>query len=169
MKKIKFITLLFTIIFLTPSLTFADTPYFLDFKYILNKSTAGNKAQVFLKNKLENGIKKIQVKEKEIQEEEKKIIATKKIISPEDYRKKVTKLRTKVSSLQKERNELLQSVSKQRIAARNKLLKSLNPIIQEYMKKNSISIVFPKNQILIGNIEMDITNDIMDLVNNNLE
>ena len=66
MKKIKFITLLLTIIFLTPSLTFADTPYFLDFKYILNKSTAGNKAQVFLKNKLENGIKKIQVKEKEM-------------------------------------------------------------------------------------------------------
>ncbi len=168
MKKIKFITLLLTIIFLTPSLTFADTPYFLDFKYILNKSTAGNKAQVFLKNKLENGIKKIQVKEKEIQEEEKKIIATKKIISPEDYRKKVTKLRTKVSSLQKERNELLQSVSKQRIAARNKLLKSLNPIIQEYMKEKKIRMVVDKKSLLLADESLNITEDIIGLLNKKL-
>ena len=48
-------------------------------------------------------------------------------------------------------------------------LANVTPIIQEYMKKNSISIVLPKNQILIGDIEMDITNDIMNLVNNNLK
>ena len=48
-------------------------------------------------------------------------------------------------------------------------LANVNPIIQEYMKKNSISIILPKNRIFIGNIEVDITNDIMDLVNNNLK
>ena len=41
----------------------------------------------------------------------------------------------------------------------------INPIIQEYMKDNSISIVLPKNQIFMGNVEMDITNDIIELVN----
>ena len=30
----------------------ADIPYYLDFKYILNESTAGKKAQEKLKNKL---------------------------------------------------------------------------------------------------------------------
>ena len=30
----------------------AETPYFLDFKLILNESVAGKKAQSFLKNKL---------------------------------------------------------------------------------------------------------------------
>ena len=50
----------------------ADTPYFLDFKYILNESEAGKKAQTFLKNKLETGIKDLKNKEKKIQEEEKK-------------------------------------------------------------------------------------------------
>ena len=42
----------------------ADTPYFLDFKKILNQSEAGKKAQTFLKNKLDKGIKNIKDKEK---------------------------------------------------------------------------------------------------------
>ena len=42
----------------------AETPYFLDFKSILNQSDAGKKAQSFLKNKLESGIKNINEKQK---------------------------------------------------------------------------------------------------------
>ena len=41
----------------------ADAPVYLDFKYILNQSDAGKKAQQSLKNKLDGGIKKIQAKE----------------------------------------------------------------------------------------------------------
>ena len=50
---------------------YADTPHFLDFKYILNESDAGKKAQSFLKKNLEGGIKSLKDKEKKIQEEEK--------------------------------------------------------------------------------------------------
>ena len=117
---------------------FAEMPYYVDFKYILNQSEAGKKAQLTLKNKLEGGIKKIKIKEKNIQEEEKKIIAQKKIISAEEYKKKVNQLRSKVSVLQKERNKLLDSVSKQRLNARSQLLKNLNPIIREYMVEKKL-------------------------------
>ena len=55
MKKIN--KILMVIFFsLLSQIIFADTPYFLDFKYILNKSTAGEKAQIYLKKKLEKGI-----------------------------------------------------------------------------------------------------------------
>ena len=74
-KKILFLIFFFS--YFNQSL-YAETPYFLDFKFILNESTAGKKAQTFLKNKLENGIKNIQNKQKKIQEEEKKIIQKKK-------------------------------------------------------------------------------------------
>ena len=66
----------------------ADTPHFIDFKYILNESEAGKKAQTFLKNKLEKGFKDIREKEKKIQDEEKKIIQQKKLVSAEEYKKK---------------------------------------------------------------------------------
>ena len=50
----------------------ADMPYYLDFKYILNNSIAGKKAQDNLQKKLKDGIKSLNSKEKSLQEEEKK-------------------------------------------------------------------------------------------------
>ena len=74
--KFKILTI-FIAIFLYSSNVIADSSYFLDFKKILNQSEAGKKAQDFLKNKLDKGIKDIKSKEKKIQEEEKKNNSTK--------------------------------------------------------------------------------------------
>ena len=148
---------------------YAEVPYFIDFKYILNQSDAGKKAQQALKNKLDDGIKKIQAKEKSIQEEEKKIIAQKKIISSEEYKKKVDELRNKVSTLQKERNKLLNDVSKQRTKARNELLKNLNPIIKQYMEEKKIRMVVDKKSLLLADEKLNITKEIMGLLNKKLK
>ena len=164
MKKIFKLLSLITVITFQTNL-YAEVPYFIDFKYILNQSDAGKKAQQALKNKLDNGIKKIQAKEKSIQEEEKKIIAQKKIISSEEYKKKVDELRNKVSNLQKERNKLLNDVSKQRTNARNELLKNLNPIIRDYMKQKQIRMVIDKKNIFIVDSNYDITPQIIEILN----
>mgnify|MGYP001163980094 FL=1 len=88
MKLIKKVSFIILIISGLQTYSYTDTPHYLDFKYVLNQSEAGKKAQSFLKNKLNNGIKKIKEKEKAIQEEEKKIISQKKVISAEEYKKK---------------------------------------------------------------------------------
>ncbi len=165
-KKISFIWILF-LIFQTNVL--AEVPHYLDFKYILNQSDAGKKAQTFLKNKLDNGIKTLQKKEKIIQEEEKKIIQQKKVISAEEYKKKVTTLRSKVDSLQKERNSLLSNVSKQRSKAKAELLKNLNPIIKEYMKEKNIRMVLDKKNMLLADDSLDITQEIVKRLNSKLK
>lgn len=54
----------------------ADT-YYLDFKYILNESDAGKKANKTLKNQLDQGVKTLKEKEKKLQKEEKDIIQQK--------------------------------------------------------------------------------------------
>ena len=65
----KFSKYLFLIIFFSSfSFLNAETPYFLDFKSILNQSEAGKKAQSFLKTKLESGIKSINEKQTKIQD-----------------------------------------------------------------------------------------------------
>jgi len=165
-KKITFIWIIFLIFQTNLS---ADIPHYLDFKYILNQSDAGKKAQTFLKNKLDNGVKALKKKEKAIQEEETKIIQQKKVISAEEYKKKVTDLRNKVQSLQKERNSLLEKVSKQRSKAKTELLKNLNPIIQEYMKEKNIRIVLDKKSILLADENLNITQDIVKRLNSKLK
>ena len=168
MKKIN--KILMVIFFsLLSQIIFADTPYFLDFKYILNKSTAGEKAQIYLKKKLEKGIANLNKKEKEIQEEEKKIISQKKIISAEEYKKKVTNLRSKLSLLQKERKNLLETVARERSKARSELLKNLNPIIQNYMKENKIRMVVDKKSLLLADENLNITDEIISLLNKKIK
>ena len=165
-KKITFIWIVFLVFQANLS---ADVPHYLDFKYILNQSDAGKKAQTYLKDKLNNGVKALKKKEKAIQEEETKIIKQKKVVSPEEYKKKVTELRNKVDSLQKERNSLLAKVSEQRTKARTELLKNLNPIIQEYMKEKNIRIVLDKKSILLADENLDITQDIVKMLNSKLK
>ena len=161
--------LLLIIFFSSFSFLNAETPYFLDFKSILNQSEAGKKAQSFLNTKLESGIKSINEKQKKIQDEEKKVIQQKKIISAEDYKKKVAELRQKVSNLQKERSKILEDVAKQRAKARRELLKNLNPIMKEYMKEKNIKMVIDKKDVLLADENLDITKDIMSLLNKKLK
>ena len=168
MRYFKLFSIILALIILTVN-SKADTPYFLDFKYILNESEAGKKAQTFLKNKLETGIKDLKNKEKKIQEEEKKIIAQKKVISSEEYKKQVENLRSKVKSLQKERNSLIETVAKQRSKARNELLKNLNPIIKDYMKEKKIRMVVDKKSLLLADENLNITDDIINLLNKKIK
>ena len=167
---LKKINIFFIALFLSiQSVSFAEIPYYVDFKFILNESDAGKKAQNSLKNKLENGIKKIKEKEKKLQEDDKKIIQQKKVISSEEYKKKVTSLRGDVAKLQKERSQLLDSVAKQRSKARNTLLKNLNPIISDYMKEKKIRMGIDKKSILLADENLDITKDIMKSLNSKLK
>ena len=169
MQLLKKIFYIFTIFFIFQNNLSADNAHYLDFRYILNESKAGKGAQNFLKNKLDKGIAKLKETEKKLQEEEKEIIKQKKIISAEEYKKKVTALRNKVASLQKERNNLLESVAKQRAKAKSELLKHLNPIIKEYMQEKKIRMVIDKKSLLLADESLNITKDIIDILNKKLK
>ena len=141
----------------------AASPHFIDFKYVLNESIAGKKAQEDLKSQLEKGIAKLNKDEKKLQEEEKKII------NPDEYKKKVDELRSKVSKLQNERQSLLNNVAKQRSKARTELLKNLNPILEKYMKEKNINMIVDKKNLIIAVKELDITSDVTNLLNGKIK
>jgi outer membrane protein len=168
MKKIIYIYFILASLF-TSNILIAETIHFLDYRYILNESIAGKKAQSELKNKLDKNIKSIQSKEKSIRDEEKKIIQQKKIISPEEYKKKINDLRKKVSLLQSERNKILSSVANERAKAKNKILENLNPILSDYMSKNNIKIILDKKNLVRADNSLDITKQIVELLNKKIK
>jgi|TARA_B100001063_G_C16657372_1_gene499226 outer membrane protein len=169
LKIVKKLSVFLIILYYFNSSVIAEVPYFVDFKYILNQSDAGKKAQNHLKSKLENGLKKLKDKEKKIQNEEKKIIEQKKLVSTEEYKKKVSDLRKKVSLLQKERSNLLNTVAKQRTKARNELLKNLNPIIKDYMNEKKIRMVIDKKSLLLADENLNLTKEIISRLNKKLK
>ena len=77
----------FIFFYLALQSAFSDVPYYIDFKYILNSSVAGKKAQDELKKRLEQGVASLEKKKNDTRRRE-KLIQQKKVISPEEYKKK---------------------------------------------------------------------------------
>ena len=78
-------------------------------------------------------------------------------------------MRKKVSSLQQERKNLLDSVGKQRMKAKSELLKNINPLIKEYMKEKKIRMVVDKKAVLLADETLDITKEILTQLNSKLK
>ena len=64
---------------------------------------------------------------------------------------------------------MLDDVAKQRAKARTTLLKNLNPIIKEYMEKNKIRMVIDKKAILLADENLDLTKEIIGILNKKLK
>ena len=83
--------------------------------------------------------------------------------------KKIKDLRNDISNYQKDRNKAFNEITKSRIKASTKLITKLNPILEDYSKKNSIRMIIQKKHIVIGKKEDDITKDILELVNQKIK
>ena len=169
MKIIKNKFFLYSVLFIFYStFSLASESHFIDFKKVLNTSKAGAQAQTALKNKFENESKKFRKEEEDIRKEEAQIISQKKLISNDEFKKKVEILRKKVSDLQKNRQKSIKKISQSRTEAKKALLKAVNPILKKYMEENSINLVLDKESIILGNSELEITDQIIAILNKEL-
>ena len=69
----------------------------------------------------------------------------------------------------KKKKKLLLKIKKKKKNEINKFLKLLNPIIKNYVEKNSISLVLDKKNVLIGKKNYDITSKVLDVVNKEIK
>ena len=99
---------------------------------------------VDLKKKFENENKKFKKEGADIRKEETDLIAKKKIISPEEYKKSLNSLREKSVDYQNRRRQASNNWVKKKNEARAKLLEVLNPIMQKYMKENNVELIIDK-------------------------
>ena len=106
-----------------------------------------------------------QEKEKELKDQESVILSQKNILSEVDYNQKVKSLKNKIDKYKKNRKEKIDSVSKKKVDATSKLLNEINPILTNYSKEKGISIILRKKHIIIAKSNLDITEEIIKLVN----
>ena len=164
MKNIsKFLIIIF--LFFNTQNLHAGNVYFIDFNKVLNESIAGKKAQDSLKKKFSTESGKFNNIEKSLIEKEREIISKRKILAKEEYQKQVIQLRKDVTKVQKDKKNSLNNLGKMRAKARTELLSKLNPILKAYMEKNKIQIVIDKKEVLYGNSVLEITNQIMEILN----
>ena len=138
---------------------------YIDTDKILNESKAGIDIKKQLDSINKKNISKFKKIEKELVEEEKKISQQKNILSKEELEKKIKVLQEKAikfnNDVKNNKNDLL----KKNKNASEKILKSLNSILSDYASKNLIHIILQKKHIVIGREDLDITSEILDIVN----
>ena len=93
----------------------------------------------------------------------------KSVITKEEFEKKIINLRNKASVYRKERNENLNNLNNQRLDATTKMISLIRPILSDYSEANSISLIIQKRNIIIGKTSLDITNDILKIVDENIK
>jgi outer membrane protein len=169
MKFHKYIlTFIFYICSISSSFS-AEKTVFLDIDFVLNNSNFGKSIYSKLDELNKKNFDNLITMEKELEKKKKSIDASKNISTKENLEKEISLFNQDIKKFRSEKDKILKNFEIKKKNEIDNFLTRVNPLIQEYMKDNSISIVLSKKQIFMGNVEMDITSDIIELVNNNLK
>ena len=169
MKFKTFILIIFFICFSEISISHENKIAYLDLNFIMGNSIAGKSITSQLEKNHKKNIKNFEKIEEELKNEESKIIAQKSVITKEEFEKKIINLRNKASVYRKERNENLNNLNNQRLDATTKMISLIRPILSDYSEANSISLIIQKRNIIIGKTSLDITEDILKIVDENIK
>ena len=140
---------------------------YVDMDLLMNSSNAGESITSQLTAIHKKTLAELKKIEEELKKEESDIIKQKNVITEEEFEKKLSLLRNKASDYQNQRKESNDSLNKKRMDATSQLISLLQPILSEYANKNSISLVIQKKNIIIGKTELEITDDILKILNQN--
>ena len=141
---------------------------YIDINFILNSSDVGKNLNTYLETiKNQNSLKYEEI-ENDLVNKEKSLIAQQNILDKEQFQKKLKKLTSEVQKYRSDKKVSLEELNNIKINKTKEILLALNPIITKYVDENSISIVIPKKNIVVGRKNLDITNQIIKLLNNNI-
>ena len=169
MKIKALLLIIFFIFFSKVSISQENKTVYLDLSMIMGNSNAGKSINSQLEANHKKNIANFQKLEEELKNEEAKIISQKTVISKEDFEKKIMNLRDKANKYRKERNESINNLNNQRLDATQKMITLIRPILSEYSDNNSISLIIQKRNIIIGKTSLDITDDILKIIDEKIE
>ena len=116
-----------------------------------------------------NNIKVLKKKNNDLLELEKNIKNKKKIISQEEYGKEVVNFQKKISEFTLEKDKIVKDFNNFKKNELEKMFELYRPLISNYMEQNSVNILIDAKNIFMGNDVVNITNDILELINNELK
>ena len=163
-----FLAFLFTFCLNFQTILKAET-VFIDINFILNTSNVGKLLNNHIQNINNENLATYKVQEDKLVEKEKLLIAQKNILDKNEFDKKLKALSKEIQKYRLERKKFADEINQIKIINTKKILNLLNPIITKYVEDNSISLVIPKKNIIVGKKNLDITDEIILLLNNQVK
>lgn len=139
---------------------------FLDINFVLEQSNEGKKILNELEEINKKNINLIEEEALKLKEDEQKIINLKNIISEDEYKKKINLFKKDLNQFNQKKKKLSDSFEKDKQKKMDLFFSNLNVIMRKYMEQNSISLIIDKKNVIMSNNKNNISNEILDLVNN---
>ena len=168
LKIINFIKAIIFILFISSNVYAENKVAYLNLDYVLSNSNIGKNLFSKLKKEEDIKFKEFETKEINLRDEENKILASKNIISQDQLNLNIKEFREKLEKYKKFKSDELEILKKKRNSEIITLIKQINPVIEKYMSDNSISIIIDKKNIFIADKNYDITEDLIELINKNI-
>lgn len=167
LKSIVYILIIF-LFFSAKSLSSEKITY-VDIEYLFKNSDLGNKIYLKLNDENNNIKKKLKEKEKKLIEIEKELINQKNIISKEEFNKRLSALNDEVKLFRNERKSIIKNFETEKSKEINSFFQKITPILEEYMIENSIHFILDKKNVLIADKKLEITNNLINIINEKLK
>ena len=159
--------LIFQIIFLffTQFAIANSSIVYIDMDNVMSTSIAGKSILKQLYDINSKASQQFQKTENNFKDQEKKIISQKNILSEIEYEKKIQFLKSEIIEYTKNKKKKINDLNELKKNNTNEFVKQINKILLKYSKDNSISLILLKKNVIIGKSELDISMDIVKLVN----
>tara|TARA_Y100001936_G_scaffold246517_1_gene290606 strand:- start:1024 stop:1539 length:516 start_codon:yes stop_codon:yes gene_type:complete len=164
----KYLFLFFYILFLTSSYAEEKIVY-LDVSFLLSQSEAGIYINSELKKINDKNSEEFKNIESSIKKKEENLLKQKNILKEEEFNNKVNILREEYKSYQELKNKKNNDLKNLRDNAGKQILKIINEILAEYSNTNKISLIMEKKNIVIGKTDLDITKNILNILNKKIK
>lgn len=166
----KFCFYFLLIIFTNINFSSADSNvYFINIDLVIKNTNIGKKTLKMIKSINDKNIEELKTKEISLKKLDDDINSRKNVLSNEEFDKELVNFKKKVESYKNLKDKLVIDYENERNKNLNDLFKQINPIIQDYMNKNSINVLLDNKYVFMGKNNFDITNNIIDEINNNID
>jgi Skp family chaperone for outer membrane proteins len=131
----------------------------------VNNSNIGKKLLNDLQKIQKEEISKLKMLEDDLKKKDTEINKVKNIISKEELENKIKLLKKEINEYNIKKDEIEIKFNNNKNKRQEDLIKQINPLIIKYMSDNSIDLIISKQIVYLGKSERDITNDILQLIN----
>ena len=142
---------------------------FINMDKVISTSNSGSSILKQLNDLNNKNLQFLKKEEKKFKEKETKLISQKNIISDVDFQNQIKKLKSEIKNYNQNRNKMLKDFNKLKVDNTNNLLKLINPILVKFSNDEEISIILQKKDLVIAKTELDITDDVIKIVNSKIK
>ena len=156
--------LLFFFLFFSVSIA-NENIRFVDINYIVNNSTSGKKLNQVIESKNKKIISELNNLGKKLKEKKDKIVKQKNILKKDELDKLIKDYEIEVKKFEEIRKKKRDNFNNFSINSKKKIIDLLNPVITNYLQKESIQLLLQKDKIIFGDDKLDITKEILKIFN----